>query len=280
MLGQLPLFLCKPLRYQVSKQFTFYHYLFVFYTSCSTADWALFRLSELQLQSGNNNVGVKSLDLQHKHKSVLLNYNRNPWLLLKLLGTRRSNRLSSRPDLWSSACFVLSWSQVFLLHTDPCLARQNPSSRKVDGSRPLRCFYTVMNAVSSKPEILPIMFKSWCSVPGSYCRFEKSFSSCVRNTFHNNRTIRKGTLILSGMTWEQRTPRSTNQRLNWVTVLTATDYCYIRFLSNWPSTFTYYSLLPLCDDCRYSRCSYCECAQTSHKEAQMCSCYVSYTVCR
>lgn len=55
---------------------------------------------------------------------VLLNYNRNPWLLSKLLGTWRSNRPSSRPDLWSSVCFVFSWSQVFLLHTDPCSARQ------------------------------------------------------------------------------------------------------------------------------------------------------------
>lgn len=57
MLGPLPLFRSKPLRYQVSKQFTSYHYLFVFYTSRCTADRAVFRAAiwKQQCRSGNTN---------------------------------------------------------------------------------------------------------------------------------------------------------------------------------------------------------------------------------
>ena len=125
MLGRLPLFLCKPLRYQVSKQFTFYRYLFVFYTSCSAADWALFSCFRVATVISKQQCWTKKLGPATQTQSVLLNYHRNRWLLSEFLGTWRSNRLSSRPDLWSSSCFVLSWSEVFLLHTDPCLARQN-----------------------------------------------------------------------------------------------------------------------------------------------------------
>lgn len=80
-------------------------------------------------ESWKQQCGSKKLGAATQTQSVLPNYNRNLWLLSKLLGTRRSNGLSSRPDLWSSLCFVLSWSYVFLLHTDPRSARQNRHNR-------------------------------------------------------------------------------------------------------------------------------------------------------
>lgn len=64
MLGRRPLCLCEPPRYQVSKSFTLYHYLFAFHTSRYTADRAepsaepsAFPCHDCNLK--NNNAGEK-----------------------------------------------------------------------------------------------------------------------------------------------------------------------------------------------------------------------------
>lgn len=88
MLGRRPLCLCEPPRYQVSKSFTFYHYLFAFHTSRCTADRAepsAFPCHGCNLK--NNNAGEK----HRKTRALLLDYNRNLWLSSRLLGTWCSN---------------------------------------------------------------------------------------------------------------------------------------------------------------------------------------------
>lgn len=116
MLGRRPLCLCEPPRYQVSKRFTFYHYLFVFHTSRCTADRAepiAFPCHGCNLK--NNNAGEK----HRKHKCCSWTITGTPWLSSRLLGTWCSNRADSGADLWSSECFVSGWRRDFLLHMDP-----------------------------------------------------------------------------------------------------------------------------------------------------------------
>lgn len=126
MLGRRPLCLCEPPRYQVSKRFTFYHYLFVFHTSRCTADRAepiAFPCHGCNLK--NNNVGEK----HRKHKCCSWTITGTPWLSSRLLGTWCSNGADSGADLWSSECFVSGWRRDFLLHMDPLRGRDTLQHR-------------------------------------------------------------------------------------------------------------------------------------------------------
>ena len=116
MLGQLPLFLCKPLRYQVSKQFTFYHYLFVFYTSRCTADWALFGLYNLETTMWTI-TGTPPLQRASTEASGNLTFKRT--------------QLSSRPVILCVFCLQLKPS-LPASHGPP-LSQTKPSSLEVDG---------------------------------------------------------------------------------------------------------------------------------------------------
>lgn len=135
MLGQLPLFLCKPLRYHIQTVYSLSLFICVFYITLHS--W----LSPLQTLRATSVIwkqqcsSEKSLDLQHKHNLCSWTITGTAGFYGELLGTWRSNRASSAPDLWSSRCFVFGWSRVFLLHTDPRSARQNQRKRSDASTR-------------------------------------------------------------------------------------------------------------------------------------------------
>lgn len=130
----------------------------------------------------------KKLEPATQTQSLLLNYNRNRWLLSKLLGTWRSNRLSSRPDLWSSVCFVFSWSQVFLLHTDPCSARQNHRHRRWTAAR--RREYGIVQ--------IKMPWPSSFSSGGRWCLVLSTVQNPKMLNLHNIKTEKNSEMLEAG----------------------------------------------------------------------------------
>lgn len=147
----------------------------------------------------------KNLGYATQTQSALPNYNRNACLLSKLLGTRCSNSHSSCPDLWSSLCFVFSSSKVFLVHTDPRLVRQKPSSQKGGGleaawmiprsnHHSLRLIKTPVWVMTHLDRVgilasccrITTALVTTFSAPASCSQLEKWFSFHVHNTFQNN----------------------------------------------------------------------------------------------
>lgn len=127
MLGQLPLFLCKPLRYQVSKQFTFYHSFFVCFIhhapqliepcpNCSrTIIWKQQRWGE-------------KLGPATQTQSLLLDYNRNP-SFIEAAGnlTFKQMHIQSRPVILWVFCLWLKPSLP--ASHGPLLSQTKPSSQ-------------------------------------------------------------------------------------------------------------------------------------------------------
>jgi len=103
-------------------------------------------LSRVQAVSWKQQHRSKKLGPATQTQSVLHNYNRNAWLLLRLLGTWRSNRPGPAADLWSSV-FCLWLRRGLPASHGPLPGQTKPSSHKVDASKKPGGFWAIIHVV-------------------------------------------------------------------------------------------------------------------------------------